>query len=70
MRLSAWVEENYLVDKQNGFMKVRTTDDHLLSLTNIIESRKLKRLDTYVTFIDFCKVYDSINRNLAYRTIF
>ena len=46
------------------FVKGRSTIDHISSLTNIIETRKLKRKQTFVAFIDFRKAYDSIDRSL------
>ena len=70
VRLSEWVEvNNFLQDEQNGFRKKRSTVDQLLSFTNIVESRKLKRLDTFVAFIDFSKAYDHINRGLLWQKL-
>ena len=66
-RLVKWVETNgILADEQNGFRKGRSTIDHISSLTNIIETRKLKRKQTFVAFIDFRKAYDSIDRSLLW----
>ena len=53
---------NLLCDEQNGFIKDRNCVYHLYALTNIIETRKKCKLDTYVSFIDFSKAYDRINR--------
>ena len=40
-RLSYWSEQNdKVVDEQNGFRKGRSTADQILSLTNIIDTRK------------------------------
>ncbi|CAG2196501.1 unnamed protein product [Mytilus edulis] len=44
-------------DEQNGFRKDRNTIDHLLSVTSIIESRKLRKQSTYAAFIDFKRYY-------------
>ena len=41
----------------------------MLSLTNIIETRKCKRKSTFVAFIDFRKAYDAINRNLLFKKL-
>ena len=66
-RLTKWTESNnILADEQNGFRSGRSTIDHISSLTNIIETRKLKRKQTFTAFIDFKKAYDSINRNLLW----
>ena len=48
---------------QNGFRKNRSTIDHAVSLTTIIETRKLRKKDTFAAFIDFKKAYDSIDRH-------
>ncbi len=69
-RLSNWVEKNgYLEEEQNGFCKNRSTVDQLLSFTSIIETRRAKRLDTYVAYIDFSKAYDKINRSLLWNKL-
>ena len=69
-RLSKWVEENdKLVDEQNGFRKKRSTTDHILSLCNIIETRKKMKKSTFCAFIDFKKAYDSINRNILWQRL-
>ena len=66
-RLTEWTESNnILADERNGFRSGRSTIDHISSLTNIIETRKLKRKQTFTAFIDFKKAYDSINRNLLW----
>ena len=55
-RLSKWAEQNdKLVDEQNGFRRTRSTMDHLASLTNIIDTRKKRKLSTLCAFIDFHK---------------
>ncbi len=67
-RLVTWTEINgFITDKQNGFRRGRSTIVHLSILTSIIETRKLKRLDTYVAFIDFSKAYDRINRSMLWK---
>ncbi len=60
-RFVAWVEVNGLIeDKQNGFKADRSCVDHLSSLTNIIETRKLLKLSTQTAFIDVSKAFDRI----------
>ena len=66
-RLTKWAETNdILADEQNGFRTGRSTIDLISTLTNIIETRKLKRKQTFSAFIDFKKAYGSINRNLLW----
>ena len=67
-RLQKWEQEQEIInDAQNGFRKGRSTIDHVLSLTNIIETRKCKRKSTFVAFTDFRKAYEAINRNLLFK---
>jgi len=58
-----WVEENDLMeDEQNGFRKGRSCQDHLSSITSIIDTRRQANKSTFVAFVDFSKAYDRINR--------
>ena len=66
-RLSKWENSNnILLDNQNGFRKNRSTVDHVMTITSIIETRKLNKKNTFAAFIDFRKAYDNINRNLLF----
>ena len=66
-RLVKWLDERELIkDEHNGFMKGRSTVDHINTITSIIETRKKCKLSTYVAYIDFSKAYDSINRALLF----
>ena len=66
-RLSSWAETYGLInDEQNGFRKNRGCSDHLLSLNNIVDTRKQKRQSTYMCFVDFSKAYDRVNRQLLW----
>ena len=69
-RIVKWSDDNDLiVEEQNGFRKKRSTIDHLSSLTNIIDTRKLNKKSTFCAFIDFRKAFDSINRNLLWHKL-
>ena len=69
-RLSSWAEQNdKIVDEQNGFRKSRSTTDHILSLTSIIDTRKKVKKSTFCAFIDFKKAYDTIDRNLLWKRL-
>ena len=64
-RLTGWAEDNNLIaNEQNGFRQDRNCIDHINSLVNIAESRIKKNHNTYATFIDFKKAYDSIYINI------
>lgn len=66
-RLMKWESEHSVLhDAQNGFRKGRSTIDQVLSLTSLIDTRKLKRQSTFVAFIDFSKAYDSVNRHILF----
>ena len=53
---------NGIGDEEHGFRAGRNTGDYLSTISLTIESRIKKKLDTYVTFIDFSKAYDRIDR--------
>ena len=55
-----------LTQSQNGIRKTRSTIDQLSTLTNIIETRKLQKKQTFVFFIDFWKAYGTIYRNIMF----
>ncbi len=66
-RLSQYLETNDLLDDvQNGFRKDRNCLDHIYVLYSIIRNRKNKSLDTFVSYIDFYKCFDVIDRNLLF----
>ncbi len=61
--IGIWAEENDLIeDEQNGFRKGWSCEDHLSSITFIIDTRWQTNKLTYVAFVDFSKAYDHINR--------
>ena len=67
-RLVTWLNtRNIIHDEQNGFRKSKSTIDHLSTLTSIIETRKRRKLSTFVVFVDFKKAYDTVNRSLLLR---
>ena len=49
-----------LVDEQNGFRRDRSCTDHVFTLNSIIQNRK----ETFVTFIDLQKAFDTVDRDL------
>ncbi len=66
-RLSSYLESNDLLeDVQNGFRTDRNCLDHIYVLYTIIKNRKNRSLDTFVSYIDFYKCFDMIDRNLLF----
>ena len=64
-RLQTYLEKNdLLAEEQNGFRVSRSCIDHVLVLCTVLRNRKALGLDTFVTFVDFQKAFDSVNRDL------
>ena len=64
-RLQKYLEENdILVEEQNGFRASRSCIDHIFSLCTILRNRKLMGLETFLSFIDYQKAFDSVDRHL------
>ena len=51
-----------LCPNQNGFRTGRSTTSHILALRRLIEGVKSHNLKVIIIFVDFKKVFDSINR--------
>ena len=56
--------EPILRDNQNGFRPGRSTIAQILTLRRMIEGIKAKNLPAVLTFIDFKKAFDSVNRKM------
>ena len=64
-RLQKYLEENeILVEEQNGFRASRSCIDHIFTLCTILRNRKAMGLDTFLSFIDYKKAFDSVDRHL------
>jgi hypothetical protein len=64
-RIQKYLEDNkILADEQNGFRASRSCIDHIFVLCSILRNRKSQNLSTFLTFIDFKKAFDSVDRNL------
>ena len=65
-RLSAFMEENYLLNEnQAGFRKERCTTDQVLKLVQMASDKMQENKDgaaTVVTFFDFSRAYDKVWR--------
>ena len=55
---------NLLVEEQNGFRASRSCIDHLFVLCTVLRNRKLSGQETFLSFIDYKKAFDSVDRNL------
>lgn len=61
--------DKYLRKNQNGFRAGRSTVSQVLALRRIIEGLKSKNLSAIITFVDFKKAFDSINREIMFKTL-
>ena len=48
---------------------INKTDLENVEVTSIVETRKLKKLSTFVAFINFRKAYDLIDRDILFRKL-
>ena len=70
-RISEHLEKNNILeDEQNGFRKKRSCLEHIYVLSTIIKIRKAKKLSTFVSFVDFQKAFDTVDRNLLLLKIY
>ena len=63
------VIDRVLRTNQNGFRKGRSTTSHLLALRRIVEELKNHDKEAVITFIDFRKAFDSINRERMFEIL-
>ena len=64
-RLQKYLESNdILVEEQNGFRASRSCIDHLFVIVTILRNRKLSGQETFLSFIDYKKAFDSVERGL------
>lgn len=59
----------YLGEYQGGFRKSRSCTEQILNLKSVISYFRTRREHLYVTFIDFHKAYDSIDRLTLFKTL-
>ena len=66
-RLQKFLENNnILAEEQNGFRASRSCIDHILVLCSVLRNRKALGLSTFLSYIDFQKAFDSVDRNLLF----
>ena len=64
-RLQAFLDSNeILVDEQNGFRASRSCIDHIFTLVTVLRNRKSQGKSTFLSFNDFKKAFDSVDRTL------
>ena len=64
-RISAYCEMlNLIEDEQNGFRKTRSCEDHIFSVTSIIQNKLNTKDSVFAAFIDLEKAFDWIDRDL------
>ena len=64
-RISMYIETNKLiVEEQNGFRPKRSCEDHIFTISTLIRTRNSLKESTFVTFIDFEKSFDKVDRTL------
>ena len=54
--------DEHLRTNQNGFRVGRSTVGHILALRRLMEGVKANHLPAIITYMDFCKAFDSIHR--------
>lgn len=66
-RLREFLESSYaLSDEQNGFRPGRCCQDHIFTLTSIVQNRLFEKKDTFACYIDFRKAFDCVDRGLMW----
>ena len=55
--------EEKIIGEQAGFRAGYSTVDHIFYLYAMVQKYLLKHTKLHVTFVDFKKAFDSVNRN-------
>ena len=63
------VVDKLLRPNQNGFREGRSTSAHVLALRRIVEELKNHKKEAVISFIDFRKAFDSINRDRMFQIL-
>ena len=66
-RISAFCDDNNLLsDEQNGFRRGRSCDDHIFTLSSIVQNYINQKSDVFCAFVDLEKTFDWVERDLLY----
>ena len=69
-RLQQWTEENNLIrEEQAGFRKGYCTFDNIFVLHSIIQKFMQKHRKLYVSFVDFRKAFDTVDRQVLWNIL-
>ena len=63
------VIDKVLRPNQNGFRQGRSTSAHVLALRRIVEELKNHKKEAVISFIDFRKAFDSVNRSRMFEIL-
>ena len=58
--------QDIIVEEQNGFCSHRSAEEHIFTLCSVIKNRLCENKDTFVSFIDMCKAFGWVDRNLLF----
>ena len=69
-RLVTLLEEKHLIeDKQNGFRKGQSCQQHIFVLTSLVQKCLSQGSSLHTIFVDFHKAFDVIDRDLLFHTL-
>ena len=69
-RSTQWAEDNdALSEAQAGFRKDCSTVDHIFILHAVVCKHLKKNKKLYVAFVDFCKAFDTVKRNVLWNVL-
>ncbi len=69
-RLSEFAEcQGLFVEEQNGFRRERSCEEHVFSLSSIIENNLNESKHSFAAFVDMEKAFDKVNRQLLFHKL-
>ena len=63
------IVDTLLRNNQNGFRPGRVTIIHILAIRRLIEGFKTRYIQSIITFGDFKKAFDSIDREVLFKIL-